>query len=92
MSYKPGDTVPLSGTYRVLHNVNHVQQLVRDAMEAHNVSENLNVAGNKVICTAGDHFPPCEGCGPGAYPIFELVTEELLRDAIHVDQHPYFKR
>jgi hypothetical protein len=64
-SYKPGDTVPYSGIYRVTHDPRH-------AIE------------HEVTCISGKKFPPCRGC---PHPRFELV-----KAAIHIEDHEHFKR
>ena len=39
---------------------------------------------HEVTCVYGKTFPPCRGC---QHPRFELV-----RAAVHIEQHEYFKR
>ena len=63
--FKPGDTVPNSGIYRVIHDPKHAQE-------------------HEVTCIYGKKFPPCRDC---AHPRFMLV-----RKALHIDTHDFFKR
>jgi len=65
--YKPGDKVPASGIYKVLHDRNHIQE-------------------HEVTAVLDEHFPPCNGCGKGAHPRFQLV-----RAAHHINNYKGFK-
>ena len=63
--FKPGDKVPNSGIYRVIHDPAHAEP-------------------HEVTCISGKPFPPCRDC---KHPEFEL-----MRKALHIDQHEFFKK
>ena len=64
--YKPGDKVPASGIYQVIHDTVHK-------------------AEHEVTAVIGEHFPPCNHCGP--HPRFTL-----LRAAHHINNHDFFRK